>query len=211
MLTSNAVKIGEVIYASCGFLYRNPSELVRAARGLVGRRLSVPLAGLRWLAEHATPRNIFPFGLRIDVAPPFIRLGAELNAMGTPIKASFSFGIERVAIAADSVQVSVRLADIDLALAGHSVSPLAVLIKSGVLDLSRPGDLVHHLPARPQLIVDACEDRIVFDLLKIPGVSRNPTARITASLLSSLIHIESITADDHHLHVVLASPEDGGG
>ncbi len=210
MVRSTAMKIGDVLTASFGFLYRNPSELVRAARGLIGRRLSVPLVGLRWLAEHAIPRNIFPFGLRIDVAPPFLRFGAEVNAMGTPIKAGISLGITRIQIAADAITVSVRLADIELELAGHSVSPLAVLIKSGVLDLSRPGDLVHHMPLRPELIVDAKGDQIVLDLLKIPVVSSNPAARITASLMSSMIRIESITADEEYLHVAFGSPESDG-
>jgi len=202
------MKVGDVVFAAAGFLYRNPSEFVRTARDLVGSRLSIPLPALRWLAEHAIPRNLFPIGLTVDVEPPYLRLGAQLDAMGTGVRASVTVGIERLKIAADSVTLGVRLTNIELALAGESNSPLAVLIRSGALDLSRPGDLVAAIPMRPEIIVDAQGDLIVLDFLKLPVVSSNPSARIAAAVLSSVVRIDGIEADDQYLHVTFGSVDE---
>lgn len=193
----------DLMNASFGYLRRNPRELLKTARELVELRLGVPIDGLRWLAEHALPHDLFPIGLRVEAAPPFLRLGAEVNAMGTPIRASLCVGVDEVQVNANKLQFALRIAEIDLKMAGESVSPLAVLIKSGVLDLSRPGDLVHHLPMRPPVITEARGDRIVVDLFKIPMVAVNPAIRITAALLSAVLSVDAIEADEERLYVVL--------
>jgi len=208
MLELISMKAGDVLFALAGFLYRNPSELMRTARDLIGSRLSIPLPALRWLAEHAIPRNIFPIGLPVDVDPPYLRLGAQIDAMGTLLRASLSVGIERFVIKADSVTLGVRLANIELSLAGESRSPLAVLIRSGALDLSRPGDLVAAIPTLPEMVVDAQGDLIVVDFLKLPLVSSNPSARITAAVLSSILRVEGIEADEQYLHVMFGSVDE---
>ncbi len=193
----------DLMNASFGYLRRNPRELLKTARELVGLRLGIPIDGLRWLAEHALPQNLFPIGLSVEAAPPLIRLGAQVNAMGTPLRASLCLGVDEVVVNADALRLSLRIADVDLKMAGESVSPLAVLIKSGVLDLSRPGDLVHHLPMRPPVIAEAEGDRIVFDLFKIPLVAVNPAVRVAAALLSAVLSVEAIEADEERLYVVL--------
>ncbi len=193
----------DLMNASFGYLRRNPRELLKTARELIGLRLGIPIDGLRWLAEHVLPQTLFPIGLSVEAAPPMIRLGAEVNAMGTPLRASLCLGVDEVVINADALRLSLRVADVDLQMAGESVSPLAVLIKSGVLDLSRPGDLVHHLPMRPPVIAEAEGDRIVFDLFKIPLVAVNPAVRVAAALLSAVLSVEAIEADEERLYVVL--------
>jgi len=199
----------DLMNASFGYLRRNPRELLKTARELLGLRLGVPIDGLRWLAEHALPQTLFPVGLHVEAAPPLLRLRAEVDAMGTPIRASLCVGIDEVTVNANTLRLSLRVAEVDLEMAGESVSPLAVLIRSGVLDLSRPGDLVHHLPMRPSVIAEAEGDRIVFDLFKIPTVAVNPAIRVTAALLSAVLSVEAIETDEERLYVVLR--RNGGG
>ena len=59
------------------------------------------------------------------------------------------------------MRIGMRLSDVKLALLGESDAPVATLIKSGALDLSKPGNLVKFLPKRPPAIVEAEGDRIV--------------------------------------------------
>jgi hypothetical protein len=191
----------DALSASAGFLWKNPATLVRAARDLVGLRISIPIAGLRWLAEHAVPVRLFPVGLTVDAAPPCVRLGAEVDAMGTRLRASLSVGVDQVELRADAVRLAFRFAEIELELVSESTSPLAVLVRSGALDLSRPGDLIAALPARPSFLAESRGDRVIIDLLRVPGLEANPATRIVAALLSSLISIEAIEADETNLYI----------
>jgi hypothetical protein len=94
-----------------------------------------------------------------------------------------------------------------LSVIGESDSPVATLIRSGALDLSKPGKLVKHLPKRPPMIVEADGDRIVLDLFRDPRIAAK-TSR-SASLLLPFVTVTSIESQSDHLGIQLAWFPDG--
>ena len=98
--------------------------------------------------------------------------------MGTPVRASGSIEVLGVEVSPTAVRITLRAYDVNLKpWPGESDTPVATLIKSGALDLSKPGNLVKFLPKRPAVIVDAEGDRLVLDLLKAPKLANNPNFR----------------------------------
>ena len=82
-------------------------------------------------------------------------------------------------------------------------SPVAGLIKSGALDLSKPGNLLAFLPNRPPMIVDAQDDRVVIDLLKVPKLAGNPMVQKALAVLTPVLSLRSIRTKDDHLEMQL--------
>src|SRR4051812_28733045 len=161
----------DLVSAAVGYVRKNPDEVVRAALNAATLRFGVPLAALRFLAAQATGRKA-PKDVEIGSSPPALRLAATGDAMGTPVRASAAIRIDEVSLSHDSIRVGIRLNDVKLALVGDSDAPIATLIKSGALDLSKPGNLVRHIPKRPAAIVEAEGDRVVIDLFKVPKIAQ---------------------------------------
>jgi hypothetical protein len=129
--------------------------------------------------------------------------------MGTPVRASAAIRIDEVTIAANSVRIGVRLNDVKLALMGESDAPIATLIKSGALDLSKPGNLIKFIPKRPPMIVEAEGDRVVVDLLLVPQLAGNGTFRRVLSIVAPILGIRAIETDRDNLYVALRATPSG--
>jgi len=180
---------------------------VKAAVNAAGLRFGVPLAALRFLASNAKGGKKAPQDIEIGTAPPALRLSATVDAMGTAVRASAAIKVDEVALSPDSIRVGIRLNDVKLSLIGDSDAPVATLIKSGALDLSKPGNLVKHIPKRPAAIVEAEGDRIVIDLFKVPAIAKNARVRRLLSVITPVLGIRAIETDRDHLYVALrASP-----
>jgi hypothetical protein len=123
--------------------------------------------------------------------------------MGTPIRASAAIRIDEIRLNASELRVSIRLADIKLMLLAESDSPLALLIKSGALDLSRPGNLLKYLPKRPAVIVEAEGDRVVLDFMRAPGVAENALVKKVLDVITPVLGIRAIETDSSHVYVAL--------
>jgi hypothetical protein len=132
-----------------------------------------------------------------------LRLSAVVDAMGTAVRASATIRIEDINVTPETIRVAVRLRDVKLELVGDSESPVATLIKSGALDLSKPGNLLKFIPKKPPAIVEAGGDRIVVDLLKVPKIAENEKLRRALSIITPMINIGSIETDQDHLYVKL--------
>ena len=105
------------------------------------------------------------------------------------------------------MRIGIKLTDVKLALIGDSDSPVATLIKSGALDLSKPGNLVKFLPKRPPAIVEADDDRIVVDLMMVPAVAKNEVLRRALAIVTPVMNVRAVETDRDHLYVALrASP-----
>jgi hypothetical protein len=192
--------------AAVGYVRKNPDEVVRAAVNAATLRFGVPIAALRFLAAQATGRKA-PKDIEIGASPPALRLAATVDAMGTAVRASASIRIDEISITEDSIRVGIRLNDVKLSLVGESDAPIATLIKSGALDLSKPGNLVRHIPKRPAMIVEAGGDRVVLDLFKIPNIAKNERVRRILSVVTPVLGIRAIETDKDHLYVAFrASP-----
>lgn len=197
-----------MIKAAVGYVRKNPDEVVRAAVNATGLRFGIPLATLRWFAGQLQGAKA-PKDVEISSAPPAIRFSAVVDAMGTAVRASAAVKIDEVTITDDSFRIGVRLRDVKLALVGDSDSPVATLIKSGALDLSKPGNLVKFVPKKPAAIVEAEGDRVVIDLMKVPKLANDPKVRKILSMISPVLGIRAIETDRDHIYVKLRATPAG--
>lgn len=197
-----------MLQAAVGYVRKNPDEVVRAAVNATGLRFGVPIATLRWFAGQLTGAKA-PKDVEISSAPPALRFSAVVDAMGTPVRASAAIKIDEVTITEDSLRIGVRLREVKLALVGDSESPVATLIKSGALDLSKPGNLVKFIPKRPAAVVEADGDRVVVDLMKVPKLASDPRIRRALGVLSPVLGIRAIETDRDHVYVKLRATPAG--
>ncbi len=191
------------------YLKEHPEEILRALRGVLGLRLGVPIDALRYLARELGGGKKAPKDVVIEAAPPGLRVGLTVDAMGTPLRASLVIFTEELDIRPDSIRIGLRIAELALTVLGDSGSPLAGLIKSGALDLSKPGNLVAFMPKRPAALVDAKDDRISLDLMKIPSIAENPKVTRTLRIVTPILGVEAIKTKDDHLDVHLKATPSG--
>ncbi|MGD0527566.1 MAG: hypothetical protein ABSE49_20665 [Polyangiaceae bacterium] len=193
--------------AAVDYIRRNPDELVKAAVNAAGLRFGVPIAALRYLTSQAKLPKKAPKDIDIGSSPPAIRISLSVDAMGTPVRASAAIKIDEIDFSPQSMRIGVKLSDVKLALLGESDAPVATLIKSGALDLSKPGNLVKFLPKRPDAVVEADGDRIVVDLMKVPAIAGNSRLRRMLEIVTPVINVRAIETDRDHVYVALrASP-----
>ncbi|MCA9601436.1 MAG: hypothetical protein R3A78_13225 [Polyangiales bacterium] len=193
-------QVRDAAVAAGNYLRRNPGEIARTLRNALGLRVGVPLDVFRWLAEQAERQGKLE---QVVITPrsPGVHFSAILDAMRTPVRASAALYIERVNLDAHELRVELRVEDVSLELVGDSDSPVALLIKSGALDVSRPGNLVRHVPNLPAFIVDSRENRIVLDLLKHPKITNNAATRSAIALVTSLLTVHGVEFDRSHVDV----------
>ncbi len=196
-----------LVNAAVDYVRRNPDEIVRAAVNAAGLRLGVPIAALRWLSSQAKLPRKAPKDIDIGSAPPAIRIALSVDAMGTPVRATAAIKVDEIEISPEVMRIGLRLSDVRLSLLGESDAPVATLIKSGALDLSKPGNLVKFLPRRPPAVVEADGDRIVIDLMKVPSIAGNAMLRRALAIVTPVVGVRAVETDRDHLYVALrASP-----
>lgn len=191
------------------YLKEHPEEILRALRGVLGLRLGVPIDALRYLSRELSDGKRAPKDVVIEAAPPGLRVGLTVDAMGTPLRASLVVYTEELDVRPDSIRIGLRIAELKLTVLGESSSPLAGLLKSGALDLSKPGNLVAFMPKRPPALVDAKDDRIALDLMKIPKIAENPKVARLLRVLTPVLGVEAIKTKDDHLDVHLKATPSG--
>jgi hypothetical protein len=183
------------------YLKEHPEELWRLLRNALAMRFGVPLAALRWLAVKGAGKKA-PTDVQIESAAPGVRVAASLDLMGTPVRASAIVYVERVRANATELCFEFRLAEVSLKVTDEtSATPIAALLKSGALDLSKPGNLVAYMPKRPPMLIDAKDDRIVIDLMKHPKFANNQNAQRLARVLAPLVTVSGIASESEHLDV----------
>lgn len=188
-----------VVQALGAYLRRHPGEVGRFIRSALGLRLGVPIDAFRWLGEQAEASGKAE-DIEIDPMPPGIRAAATVDLMKTTVRASAVVYVERLVLTGDQLRIELRLENVSLTLMEDSDSPVAMLIKSGALDLSKPGNLVKHMPDLPPVLVEAEGNKIVLDLMRHPKIG-NESVRNTVSLVTSLLTVHGVETDDSHLDV----------
>jgi hypothetical protein len=199
----------EALRAARRFLTRHPTEIGRAMRSVLGLRLGVPIDGLRWLATQAEKSGKVK-DLVITPVPPGIAIGATVDQMKTTLRISANVYVERVRANANELRIELRLEKVAVSLVGmpDPPTPVAMLVQSGVLDLSKPGDVVKRLPGMPPMIADASGDRIILDLMKLPAIAKNERLRRRIEVITSVLTVHGVETDEDHLDVSLrAAPE----
>lgn len=197
--------------AAASYVRRHPEELLRVARNALSMRFGLPIVALRWLAGSMNGKSA-PKDVEIAAVPPGIRVAATLDLMGTTVRASAIVVIEHLQLDAETLRVEVRLRDVSLkALDDRQETPVAALLKSGALDLSRPGNLAAYMPKRPPLLVEARDDRIVLDFMKHPKLAADVRLKRALSALAPVVTVAAVQSDPEHLDVALRAFPEGLG
>ncbi|HEX4477209.1 MAG TPA: hypothetical protein VH142_19090 [Polyangiaceae bacterium] len=191
---------------AAGWVKKNPDGVVTTLRNAMGLRLTVPLDALRYFAREIRGKKA-PKDLEIDAVPPGLRVGATLELMKTQIRARATLFVDRIRVSPEELLLELRLRDVGLAVIGQSDSPVAMLISSGALDLSKPGNVVAQLPKRPAFIVEATGDRLVIDLMRDPKIAAR--LRPITSRLTPILTISRVASRGDHLGLQLACFPDG--
>jgi len=168
-------------------------------RNLVGLRWGVPVDALRWLMEQAAKGGKIEDPVITEV-PPGLRVTASVDLMKTPVRASSVVYIDRVILDSDQLKMVVRLEEIWMEVIGDSTTPVAALLRSGALDLSKPGELAKYMDL-PPVIVEATDNKLTLDLLREPKIGDNPVVRQALSVITPFVTMHNINTDDDHLNV----------
>lgn len=185
------------------YLRKNPDLVWRAAVNAAALKVTVPLDALRGLVARFAGRKGAPRDVVLGAEPPALRAAATLKLMGTSLRASAALRVASLELGAESVRVAVRLSGVSLRVEGESDSPVAALIKSGALDLSKPGELARYMPNRPAALAEAEGDRVVIELMKVPQLAKSERARRAVKKLSTLVAVRSVDTEGDALVVGL--------
>jgi hypothetical protein len=190
------------------YLRQHPEELLRVLRNAAGLRFGVPIAGLRFLVRRLKSRKA-PKDVEISAVPPGVRVAATIDLMGTTVRASAVVYVEEIRFAAETLRIGIRLAQVAMKVLDDSQeTPVAALLKSGALDLSKPGNLAAYMPKRPPMLVEARDDRVVLDLMKHPKIGGDARLRRALAVIAPLVTVRAIETEPEHLDVALrAFPE----
>lgn len=191
------------------YLSRNPSEIFRTLSGLLGFRLGVPLDAIRWLLERAERQGKVKHPLVTEV-PPGVRVTATFDLMNTPVRGSSVMFVDRMLISSNQIRIELRLEEIWMEVIGEAQGPVAALLKSGALDLSKPGNLARYM-SLPKTVVEAKDNRIVLDLMKDPKIADNVRLQRALSLLTPFLTASAMEVDRDHMAVVFRPLPQGVG
>jgi hypothetical protein len=197
----------QALEAAGAYLRKNPQEITRAIWNLIGLRVGVPLDALRWLLERVAKSGKVKDPVLTEV-PPGMRLTATVDLMKTPVRASAVVYIDRMVITPAQIRIETRLEEIWMEVQGDASGPVAALLKSGALDLSKPGNLAKYMQL-PPTVVEARDNRIVVDLMKDPKIAQNPVLQRALSLVTPVVTAYALETDGDHLEVMFRPLPDG--
>jgi len=207
------VDIWAAVGTATRYLVSHPEEVWRALRNTPKLRLSVPIVAVRYLVAHLDLGPNGPRDIVVDGAPPALSVAATVTEMDTPIRARASVAVRAIELSPTALRAEVELRDVQLeVLDDQSRTPLAALIRSKALDVSRVGNLVAHLPSRPLVLEEVREDILVLDFLRHPRVRDDERLRRVLAGVLRLLSLRAIEIDREHVEFVLkALPEGWGG
>ena len=189
------------------FIAKNPTTMLSMARHALGMRIAVPLDALRWFIATTPPSKKAPQDVTITPRPPAIGIGATIDLMGTTVRAGASIRVDQIEVGEEKFRVSLRLSDVTMKVLGESFTPVAGLIKSGALDLSKPGNLAKFMPKRSPVLVEAHDDVIVLDLMQNPKIASNARVRGLLGTLTPVVQVSGMSTEGDFLILQLrASP-----
>ncbi|MEJ7732707.1 MAG: hypothetical protein WKG00_26340 [Polyangiaceae bacterium] len=183
------------------YLRSHPEELVRALKGAFGLRFGLPMDALRYLVREMGTSKKAPKDVVLESAPPGVKLAMTVDAMGTTLRVVLILFVEELHVSTGEIRIVARISDMSLKVLNDAETPLAGLVKSGALDLSKPGNLVAFMPKRPAALVDAKDDRITLDLMKVPSIANNPRVKRALAVVTPIVGVRAIKTKDDHLDV----------
>lgn len=189
------------------FMVKNPTTMLSMARHALGMRIAVPLDAVRWFIANTPPSKKAPQDVTVTPRPPAIGVGATVDLMGTTVRAGASIRIDRIEVSEGTFKVTLKLSDVTMKVLGESFTPVAGLIKSGALDLSKPGNLAKFMPKRPPVLVEAHDDILVLDLMQNPKFAENVKVQGILGTLTPVVQVSGLSTEGDFLILQLrASP-----
>lgn len=202
-------KAKAALVAAARYIQQNPRILLEVAMNATGMKVTVPLSVLRYFGEKLGESKKGPKDIVVEAVPPGLRVSATVNAMGTGLRVGATIAVNEVNLDEKEFKMDVQLTNVVLRVEGESDSPVAALVKSGALDLSRPGNLAKYLPNRPKLIVEANGDHLVLDLMREPKFTENPNVSKILGLLVPVLGLKSIGTEGDALVIALTPKPEG--
>jgi hypothetical protein len=199
--------IRDAVTSASRYVVQNPGMIARMLAHAIAFRLPIPLDAIKWLADNLANAPGSP-PVTIDSAPPGLQLQGSIAIMGNTMQASAIVNVTEIQLSPDVFNVTVVVADLALE-AENSASPLAQLLKSGALDLTRPADLLKFMGKTPAVIADAHVDTFKLDLLKVPEVAQNDGIRRALNAFTPVVTVREIFSQDDLLLVAFQANPSG--
>lgn len=198
-----------LLKTAANYLKDHPEELFRSVKDAFGLRMGVPLDALRYLAAEFGNSKKAPKDVVLEAVPPGLNLAMTVKAMGTTLRVRLTVIIEQLSVTATEARISTRIRDMSLEVLDGEDTPVAGLIKSGALDLSKPGNLVAYMPKRPEALIDAKDDMVVLDLLKVPSLAANKKFRRGLHVVTPVLTVSGINTRHDHLYIQFRATPSG--
>ena len=202
-----ALPLRSALRSAGRYVIKNPMSMVSLARHALALRVAVPLDALRWFVEHTPPGKKSPTDVTIAARPPAVHFGATVELMGSRLRVSAAIKVDELRIDPDELRLQLRLSNVEMKVLDKSETPISGLIKSGALDLSKPGNLANFMPKKPPALIDARDDVIVLDLMRVPKIANNLRLRKMLQRLTPVVNVSALKTEGDFLIVALrASP-----
>lgn len=204
-----ALPIRSALRSAGRFVVRNPLSMLTVAKHAASFRVAVPLDALRWIVSNTPPGKKAPTDVAITARPPAIQIGATIEMMGTKLRASTTVAVEELRVHSEELTVRLRLQDTDMRVLDRSETPIAGLIRSGALDLSKPGNLVNFMPKKPSILVEAQDDVLILDLMQVPKLANNFRLRKILQRVTPVMNVAALGTDGDFLVLSLRATPGG--
>jgi hypothetical protein len=194
-----ALPLRAALRSASRFMVKNPTTMLSMARHALGMRIAIPLDTIRWFIANTPPSKKAPQDVTITPRPPAIGVGATVDLMGTTVRAGASIRVEQIEVSDHKFKVTLRLSDVTMKVLGESFTPVAGLIKSGALDLSKPGNLAKFMPKKSPVLVEAHDDILVLDLMQNPKFAENDRVRGVLGTLTPVAQVSGLSTEGDFL------------
>jgi hypothetical protein len=202
-----ALPLRSALRSAGRFLMQNPTAALSIARHALGLRIAIPLDALRWFIANTPPSQKAPQDVTISARPPAVQLGATIDLMGTTVRAQADIRVDQILVGPEQLRVQIRLSNVTMKVLGESTTPVAGLLRSGALDLSKPGNLANFMPKKPPVLVEAHDDLIVVDLMKDAKIRDNEKVHQVLSTLTPVVNVAGLSTDGDFLVIqIRATP-----
>ncbi len=163
-------------------------------------QIPIPLDMFRWFATNIPFKGpLVPSDITIEGDDQAVRITSTLTFMGAIFHTKLRIKVTDLIIDNDQCRIALYIDEVDLNVQGDANAPIAMLLKSGSLDLSKPGNILNFLPIKIPGVVSAKNNDITVDLFKIPVIATNDVVRKIMSLLTPVINISAIYVEEDML------------
>jgi hypothetical protein len=199
----------DALRSAARYLQQNPDVMKKVVHNVRDYKLTIPLDVLRYVAKKAEGKKNAPKDVTLEAVTPALKVGGRVAVMGTALRFSVTILVDDVSVNKEELRFQVRLSGVKLDVEGDGSSPVVALIKSGMLDLSKPGNIVRYLPNRPPFLLEAEDDRIVMDLMREEKITKNPKVAKVLSILVPVFGLRRVLAEEDALVLELIPRREG--